>query len=132
MQKLENLKFKCRCSFLEIYNEQIADLLEPSSSNLQVLALRPDWYFAEFDWFRLFAILFHEISYSAVSVGCAHSFEGDIFDSDPNGFRSDGFKLHQMREDANKGVYVEGLLEVEVQNVQDVLHLLLLVSLQRV
>ena len=33
----------------------------------------------------------------------------------------------QMREDATKGVYVEGLLEVEVQNVQDVLHLLLLV-----
>lgn len=37
-----------------------------------------------------------------------------------------------MREDANKGVYVEGLLEVEVQNVQDVLHLLLLVSPQHV
>lgn len=33
-----------------------------------------------------------------------------------------------MREDVNKGVYVEGLLEVEVQNVQDVLHLLLLVG----
>lgn len=33
-----------------------------------------------------------------------------------------------MREDVNKGVYVEGLLEVEVQNVHDVLHLLLLVG----
>lgn len=32
----DNLKYKCRCSFLEIYNEQVADLLEPSSSNLQV------------------------------------------------------------------------------------------------
>lgn len=66
-QKHRKLKYKCRCSFLEIYNEQISDLLEPSLTNLQ------------------------------------------------------------MREDLNKGVYVEGLLEVEVQNVQDVLHLLLLV-----
>lgn len=68
--KHKELKYKCRCSFLEIYNEQISDLLEPASTNLP------------------------------------------------------------MREDMNKGVYVEGLLEVEVQNVQDVLHLLLLVRLQ--
>ncbi|KAM7279737.1 hypothetical protein ACFE04_006871 [Oxalis oulophora] len=32
----EKLKFRCKCSFLEIYNEQITDLLEPSSSNLQL------------------------------------------------------------------------------------------------
>ncbi|KAL6005110.1 hypothetical protein ACLOJK_005671 [Asimina triloba] len=31
----EKLKFTCKCSFLEIYNEQILDLLEPSSANLQ-------------------------------------------------------------------------------------------------
>lgn len=31
------LKFSCKCSFLEIYNEQITDLLEPSSTNLQVI-----------------------------------------------------------------------------------------------
>ncbi|WOK91664.1 hypothetical protein Cni_G00355 [Canna indica] len=30
----EKLKYSCRCSFLEIYNEQIIDLLDPSSSNL--------------------------------------------------------------------------------------------------
>jgi kinesin family protein 15 len=66
-QKQGKLRYKCRCSFLEIYNEQISDLLEPSSTNLQ------------------------------------------------------------MREDAKKGVFVEGLLEVEVQSVEDVLHLLLLV-----
>lgn len=48
---------------------------------------------------------------------------------DLNWFPCAEFELQQMREDANKGVYVEGLLEVEVQNVQDVLHLLLLVSL---
>lgn len=70
-QKHEKLKYKCRCSFLEIYNEQVSDLLEPSSTNLQ------------------------------------------------------------MREDSNKGVYVEGLLEVAVQNVQDVLHLLLLGATNR-
>ncbi|KAI3505973.1 hypothetical protein L1887_28326 [Cichorium endivia] len=32
----ERLKYSCKCSFLEIYNEQITDLLEPSSTNLQV------------------------------------------------------------------------------------------------
>lgn len=32
----ENLKFLTKCSFLEIYNEQITDLLEPTSTNLQV------------------------------------------------------------------------------------------------
>lgn len=36
MRKTEQLKFTCKCSFLEIYNEQITDLLEPSSTNLQV------------------------------------------------------------------------------------------------
>ncbi|KAJ8763372.1 hypothetical protein K2173_002255 [Erythroxylum novogranatense] len=30
----ERLKYNCKCSFLEIYNEQIADLLDPSSTNL--------------------------------------------------------------------------------------------------
>lgn len=33
----ERLKYNCKCSFLEIYNEQITDLLEPSSTNLQVI-----------------------------------------------------------------------------------------------
>ncbi|CAN0855136.1 Kinesin-like protein KIN-12E [Linum grandiflorum] len=32
----EKLKFHCKCSFLEIYNEQITDLLEPSATNLQL------------------------------------------------------------------------------------------------
>ncbi|KAI7744954.1 hypothetical protein M8C21_027075 [Ambrosia artemisiifolia] len=32
----ERLKYSCKCSFLEIYNEQITDLLEPSSTNLQL------------------------------------------------------------------------------------------------
>ncbi|KAJ8766501.1 hypothetical protein K2173_022560 [Erythroxylum novogranatense] len=35
-RRAENLKFSCKCSFLEIYNEQITDLLEPSSTNLQL------------------------------------------------------------------------------------------------
>nr|CAD1841377.1 unnamed protein product [Ananas comosus var. bracteatus] len=30
----EKLKYSCKCSFLEIYNEQITDLLDPSSANL--------------------------------------------------------------------------------------------------
>ncbi|XP_061360312.1 kinesin-like protein KIN-12E [Gastrolobium bilobum] len=32
----EKIKFTCKCSFLEIYNEQILDLLDPSSNNLQI------------------------------------------------------------------------------------------------
>ena len=32
----EQLKYVCKCSFLEIFNEQITDLLEPTSTNLQV------------------------------------------------------------------------------------------------
>ncbi|XP_008789959.2 kinesin-like protein KIN-12G [Phoenix dactylifera] len=32
----EKLQFTCKCSFLEIYNEQILDLLNPSSVNLQI------------------------------------------------------------------------------------------------
>ncbi|KAJ1696848.1 hypothetical protein LUZ63_005360 [Rhynchospora breviuscula] len=32
----EKLQFTCKCSFLEIYNEQIFDLLDPTSTNLQI------------------------------------------------------------------------------------------------
>ncbi|CAL1372500.1 unnamed protein product [Linum trigynum] len=32
----ERLQYSCKCSFLEIYNEQITDLLEPSSTNLML------------------------------------------------------------------------------------------------
>lgn len=32
----KQLRYQCRCSFLEIYNEQITDLLEPNRKNLQI------------------------------------------------------------------------------------------------
>ncbi|PIN19457.1 Kinesin-like protein [Handroanthus impetiginosus] len=35
-RKHERLTYSCKCSFLEIYNEHITDLLEPSSTNLQL------------------------------------------------------------------------------------------------
>ncbi|KAG9140540.1 hypothetical protein Leryth_016047 [Lithospermum erythrorhizon] len=35
-RKSEGLKYSCKCSFLEIYNEQITDLLEPSHNNLHL------------------------------------------------------------------------------------------------
>ncbi|XVF62368.1 hypothetical protein PTKIN_Ptkin09bG0002100 [Pterospermum kingtungense] len=35
-RKDEKLRYSCKCSFLEIYNEQITDLLDPSSTNLQL------------------------------------------------------------------------------------------------
>ncbi|KAB1226943.1 Phragmoplast orienting kinesin 2 [Morella rubra] len=35
-QRDEKLRYTCKCSFLEIYNEQILDLLDPSSCNLQI------------------------------------------------------------------------------------------------
>lgn len=37
LREHEQLRFVCKCSFLEIYNEHITDLLDPSSTNLQVL-----------------------------------------------------------------------------------------------
>lgn len=37
LRELEQLKFSCKCSFLEIHNEHITDLLNPTSTNLQVL-----------------------------------------------------------------------------------------------
>ncbi|KAM7259936.1 hypothetical protein ACFE04_015677 [Oxalis oulophora] len=35
-RKDEQLRFICKCSFLEIYNEQILDLLDPSTCNLHI------------------------------------------------------------------------------------------------
>ncbi|RDX67820.1 Kinesin-like protein KIN-12A, partial [Mucuna pruriens] len=32
----KQLNYQCRCSFLEIYNEQITDLLDPNQRNLQI------------------------------------------------------------------------------------------------
>nr|KYP38290.1 Kinesin-like protein KIF15 [Cajanus cajan] len=32
----KEVKYQCRCSFLEIYNEQITDLLDPNQGNLQI------------------------------------------------------------------------------------------------
>ncbi|KAK8562917.1 hypothetical protein V6N12_010981 [Hibiscus sabdariffa] len=34
IRREEKLKYNCKCSFLEIYNEQITDLLDPSATNL--------------------------------------------------------------------------------------------------
>ncbi|CAD6214535.1 unnamed protein product [Miscanthus lutarioriparius] len=36
LRRDEKLRFTCKCSFLEIYNEQILDLLNPNSLNLQI------------------------------------------------------------------------------------------------
>lgn len=41
----ERLQYSCKCSFLEIYNEQITDLLDPSSTNLMVSCLSSVWTF---------------------------------------------------------------------------------------
>ncbi|XP_057782073.1 kinesin-like protein KIN-12E [Salvia miltiorrhiza] len=67
----EKVKFTCRISFIEIYNEQILDLLDPSSANLQI------------------------------------------------------------REDTNKGIYVENVTEVEVMSARDVIQQLIQGSVNR-
>ena len=36
LQHGERVEFLCRCSFLEIYNEQIFDLLDPASIGLSL------------------------------------------------------------------------------------------------
>ena len=33
----ELVEFLCKCSFLEIYNEQVYDLLDPASVGLRIL-----------------------------------------------------------------------------------------------
>jgi hypothetical protein len=55
----ENLKYNCKCSFLEIYNEQITDLLDPSSTNLLVSSLlrSSDDCQSMFNYFSLLLIL---------------------------------------------------------------------------
>jgi hypothetical protein len=35
-QGRDHLSYSCRCSFLEIYNESIRDLLNPAASNLHI------------------------------------------------------------------------------------------------
>ncbi|KAI4345032.1 hypothetical protein L6164_012200 [Bauhinia variegata] len=35
-QAFQQLQYQCHCSFLEIYNEQITDLLDPNQRNLQI------------------------------------------------------------------------------------------------
>lgn len=37
MQSVNNIRFFCRCSYLEIYNEKIIDLLSPSTAQLHIL-----------------------------------------------------------------------------------------------
>lgn len=39
----KQLHYQCRCSFLEIYNEQITDLLEPTQRNLQIREDTKKW-----------------------------------------------------------------------------------------
>lgn len=36
MKSTPNTTYSCKCSFLEIYNEQVTDLLEPSSTMMQI------------------------------------------------------------------------------------------------
>ncbi|KAF3333862.1 Phragmoplast orienting kinesin 2 [Carex littledalei] len=67
----EKLRYSCKCSFLEIYNEQITDLLDPSSTNLL------------------------------------------------------------LREDSQKGIYVENLTEFKVESVHDILTLIIQGSANR-
>lgn len=46
LREQEQLSFVCKCSFLEIYNEHITDLLDPSSTNLQVQLVHMIFRFA--------------------------------------------------------------------------------------
>ncbi|XP_077219208.1 kinesin-like protein KIN-12B isoform X2 [Tasmannia lanceolata] len=40
----QQLNYQCRCSFLEIYNEQITDLLDPDQRNLQIREVKSGVY----------------------------------------------------------------------------------------
>ncbi|KAJ6775975.1 KINESIN-LIKE PROTEIN KIN-12F [Salix koriyanagi] len=44
--QMKQINYQCRCSFLEIYNEQIGDLLDPGQRNLEVVFSAPcPWIF---------------------------------------------------------------------------------------
>lgn len=79
---------------MEIYNEQVTDLLDPSSTNLLVhLVLAFDLQIL-YNGLQILSVFSHTI-----------------------------LQL-QLREDIKKGVYVENLSEFEVQTVADILKLL--------
>lgn len=118
----EQLKFVCKCSFLEIYNEHITDLLEPSSTNLQVWSAN----------LVTSRFLFHS-GYDEASVldKMKHLLAGrqSLEFAIAQCKQLMPFLGSQIREDSKTGVYVENLKEVEVTCVQDVVQLLVQVSI---
>nr|XP_027077156.1 kinesin-like protein KIN-12D [Coffea arabica] len=90
----QKLKFNCKCPLLEIYNEQIIDLLDTSPTSLLVFSVFYLDYYDNYNELRYCISSDHHISY------------------------------FMLREDTKKGVYVENLSELRVQAVGDILELL--------
>jgi kinesin family protein 15 len=104
-RRQEHLTINCKCSFLEIYNEQISDLLDPTSTNLQVHFLLPYR-----TWLATILDIWSQI-YNYVTVKSIKWLAVLIF-------------IWQIHEDPKRGLFVENLKEMEVRNVGDVMELL--------
>ena len=96
----ESLRYCCTCSFLEIYNEHIRDLLDSSKQNLQVRSrLKSEKQ------------LIHHRRLREFVVKTSRTQLTEVLDE-------------QIREDAKRGQYVEDLTAVAVETADDVLQLL--------
>lgn len=96
----ESLQYCCTCSFLEIYNEHIRDLLDSSKQNLQVRSR-----------LKLEKQLIHHRCWRESVVKTSRTRLTEVLDE-------------QIREDAKRGQYVEDLTAVAVETADDVFQLL--------
>lgn len=108
----EKIRYTCKCSFLEIYNEQILDLLDPSSLNLQVNNM------------SLIIIDISPHSQKLIRLHICHIIRNqeDFYVVSSVKVTTQSLDLYvQIREDTKKGVYVDNLTEVEVTSARDVI-----------
>jgi hypothetical protein len=139
-QGRDRLKFCCRCSMLEIYNEVITDLLNPTATNLQVRGRHPHVHLHVCESACVTDVCIHAQSPACDSTCtrgcttmCAGSAEHLAACSSDNMWLCALGPLHsnphapawhacapraavQVREDVKRGCYVEGLSEEIVQN----------------
>jgi hypothetical protein len=142
VRKEEKLRFTCKCSFLEIYNEQILDLLNPNAVNLHVIIWTTYLSFLLFMFlqfrgsimsisffFAPWSLHFLPCIFSKVLAGRLKYFDiYIIIGPEPEWL----VFLLQIREDAKKGVHVENLTEPEVSNAREAMQQLNEVKLIKV
>lgn len=134
MRQDEQLTHTCHCSYLEIYKEQVFDLLDDANSdpdsrvNLQV---RKESTRTSVDAIALKGTLATACAIEAPSNSCT-KFNKKVraVPGHMSGLRvlvrlaRCEFRCFQVREDPHRGVFVENLKEVEVTCMEEVLGIL--------